>query len=231
MGALMARDQGKRKEEESGPSRPGPSPFEMGKGTALGRLFNALVEGDKAALHSLLPPLRERLLRLARKRIGGTLPEGAAEETVQETLSVLWEKRESVREPGHLMPFVFQVLRHKVLNAGYRARREERRQGEVTKSSHDRAGLAGANPEVVFQARELDDVLKGAIEACAEENPAWGRMLQLLREGQGVEEIRAELGDISVAALYTRLHRARKRLKEILRQKYGIDLRDWFRGG
>ena len=91
-----------------------------GERNRAGRLFEALKSGDRAAMQELLPPLRERLLRLAEKRLRGDYPE----EVVQETLKTLWEKRNAVSSAAHLLPFVFQTLRNKIGNVFYRACRD-----------------------------------------------------------------------------------------------------------
>ena len=73
--------------------------------------------------------------------------------------------------------------------------------------------------------------MEKVIETCTEENRIWGRVLQLLQQGRSREEIREELGGIAMASVYTRIHRARKRLSEILKEDFDLDLKDWSRRG
>jgi DNA-directed RNA polymerase specialized sigma24 family protein len=188
--------------------------------TSIDGLFDALQEGDERALQKLLPPLRVRLARLAKQRLGGQ----EVEEVVQETLSTLWEKRQSVREPGHLLPFLFQTLRHKVGSAYLRARRERMRRGGESGLRHASTDPAKDNPEALLVAAEVESKVMRAIQACAAESQALGEVLLHLREGRSAAEIQGELGDIPIGAVRTRICRARKRLREILREDFHLDL-------
>ena len=106
-------------------------------GTPIEEVFDALRRGDQSALQKFFPRLRERLFHLAKQRLGGD----RAEEVVQETLTTLWERRDSIEDAGHLLPFLFQVLRNKIGNAYMRAQKERDRKGE-----QDRLESIPANP-------------------------------------------------------------------------------------
>lgn len=80
------------------------------------------------------------------------------------------------------------------------------------------------NPELLLEEKELENVLKEAIDICAAENRLWGKILQLLQEGKSREEIRKELGDIPMATVYTRIYRARQTLINILKDEFGVKL-------
>jgi RNA polymerase sigma factor (sigma-70 family) len=201
------------------PSLRGPPPVPVTR-SRNERLFAALREGDEDALRVLLPPLRERLTRFAKLNLRGEL----AEEVAQETLRTLWEKRSSIEDAGHVLPFLFQVLRHKIGNAYQRARLERASFPSGVEAHDPPAGPRPTDPDRVLEGRELDRILREAIRRCAAENRTWGRILQLLREERSPSEIRRELGDIPMATVHTRIFRARKRLREILREEFRLDV-------
>ena len=188
--------------------------------TLIDRLYDSLRNGDTETFSEVLAPFRERILRLAKQRLG----EQEAEDIVQETLSALWEKRRSVQTSDHLLPFLFQILRHKIGNVYLRNQRNQ-----DGRTAQEDLGKRSRNPEETdpgrrFEAHELQRILQQAIDRCARENLLWGRVLQLLREERSRKEIQGDLGNISLTALDMRIHRARKRLREILKEDYGIEL-------
>jgi RNA polymerase sigma-70 factor (ECF subfamily) len=194
--------------------------YPMSDRTPIEMLFDALRSGDESALEQFLPPLRERISRLAKRRLGDAQ---LAQEVVQETLSAVWAKRESIRGPDHLLPFLFQTLRHKIGSCYLRARREKLSMAEL--QSHDRATPPeSSNPERIVETRELERSVAAAIQKCSVEHQMWGKVLQLLQNGRSPQEIRSALGDIPMATVHTRIHRARARLMEILRDDFQIEL-------
>ena len=188
--------------------------------TSIEELFDALQGGDEEALERLLPPLRVTLTRVAKRRLGGQ----DVEDVVQETLGTLWKKRESIRERRHLLPFILQILRNKIGNTYLRPRRQR-----GTRSGEGRLESVPANPETVhpealLAAAEFDDIVTKAVGKCAAENPGFGEILRLLREGRSPADIRGELGSIPMGAVRTRICRARQRLREVLREDFQVDL-------
>jgi len=183
------------------------------------RCFEALRAGDEEALRRLLPPLRVRLERFAKLKLRQEL----AEDVVQETLLTLWQRRDCVETPQHLLPFVFRILRYKIGNVYQRAP-----EPQSLAAQPDQGASVPASPlraaDLALEGEELDAVVRQAIDDCAREHPAWGRVLQLLREGRSPAEVGHELGDVTVSGLHVRIHRARTRLKQILRERYRIDV-------
>ena len=192
----------------------------MPTGSQIDLLFDALHRGREEDLRRLIPPLQERLTALAKERLRGQLP---AEDVVQDTLTTLWEKRASVRSSRHLLPFVFQVLRNKIGNVYSKASRLPDNPGRDVKIEAVAADPASSDPESEARANELEGILEAAVSKCAAEHPMWGKMLELVRAGRSPAEIRDELG-VPIATVHTRIHRARKRLREILENDYGIEL-------
>jgi RNA polymerase sigma factor (sigma-70 family) len=184
------------------------------------KLFTLLQTGDLDSFGEVISPVRGRIVRLAQQR----LQRDEVEDVVQQTLSTLWEKRSSVRDPDHLMPFLFQIMRNK-MGDSYRRKRYQQ-EIRVTKNEpmDSLKDSESTNPELLLEEKELENVLKEAIDICAAENRLWGKILQLLQEGKSREEIRKELGDIPMATVYTRIYRARHTLINILKDEFGVEV-------
>ncbi|MFC2171541.1 RNA polymerase sigma factor [Acidobacteriota bacterium] len=189
-------------------------------GTPIEEVFDALKRGDEPALQEFFPRLRERLFHLAKQRLGGD----RAEEVVQETLATLWERRDSIEDAGHLLPFLFQVLRNKIGNAYMRAQKERDRKGDQDKLERLQANPPVVDPAILTEAGELQQIVAKAIKTCVEENEKQGKVLLLLHEGRTASEIGVELGNIPISTVRTLIHRGRKRLKEILKNDFQLDL-------
>lgn len=188
--------------------------------STIDKLFICLQEDDFESFSKVLPPIRRQITKLAQQR----LLEDDVEDVVQQTLSILWEKRGSVRKPENVMSFLFSILRNKVGDA---YRRKERQKKHLTGRKEPVETIAdpsGSNPERLYEGKELERILKEAIEICAAENKLWGRILQLLQDGRTRDEIRRELGDIPIATVYTRIYRARQHLIKILKDEFGVEI-------
>ena len=168
----------------------------------------------------VITPIRGRIVRLAQQR----LQRDEVEDVVQQTLSTLWEKRSSVRDPDHLMPYLFQILRNKMGDSYRRKQYQQEIRVSKTAPMDSLKNPGSADPELLLEEKELEKVLREAIDICAAENRLWGKILQLLKEGKSREEIRKELGDIPMATVYTRIYRARQRLLTILKDEFGVEV-------
>jgi RNA polymerase sigma factor (sigma-70 family) len=181
-------------------------------------LFEALKKGDQDALEEFLPHLRARALQLAKERLRR---DEQVEDVVQATLSTFWEKRDRVREPSHVLPFLFQILRHNIGNLYWRSRRgDERQLSEV--GDREFARPEGQNPETETAAHELDRIVERAIETCAAEHEVWGQVLRLLRAGRSTSEVGKELGNVPRGTVHSHIFRARRRLRQILEEDYDV---------
>jgi RNA polymerase sigma factor (sigma-70 family) len=188
--------------------------------TILEKLFKLLQTNDLNSFDEVFTSIRGRIVRLAQQR----LQRDEVEDVVQQTLSTLWEKRLSVRDPEHLLPFLFQILRNKLGDTYRRKGRQRRTIVPKTEPLDSLCDPTSINPEILFQEKELERVIREAIDICAEENSLWGKVLQLLQDGKSREEIRKELGDISMTTVYTRIHRARQHLIKILKDEFGVEI-------
>jgi RNA polymerase sigma factor (sigma-70 family) len=188
--------------------------------TIIRRLFALLQTGDFDSFGEVISPIRGRIVRLSQQR----LQRDEVEDVVQQTLGTLWEKRSLVNDPDQLMPFLFQILRNKM--GDFYRRKQYQQQIRVMKNEpmDSLKDSEATNPELLLEEKELENVLKEAIDLCAAENRLWGKILQLLREGKSREEIRKELGDIPMATVYTRIYRARQMLMKILKDEFGVEI-------
>ena len=188
--------------------------------TTIEKLYALLKTNDLDSFDEAFGPIRQKIVRLAQKR----LQRDEVEDVVQQTLSILWEKRTSVRDPDHLMPFIFQILRNK-LGDTYRQKKlkkETHISGPKVLNSLKNPKLD--SPERRLEEKELGRILRDAIDICAAENGTWGEVLRLLQKGFSREEIQKKLGDIPMATVYTRISRARQSLIKILRNKFGVEI-------
>lgn len=188
--------------------------------TTIEKLYSLLQTGDLDSFDEAFSSIRQKIVRLAQKR----LHREEVEDVVQQTLSTLWEKRTSVRDPDHLMPFIFLILRNK-LGDTYR-RKKLRKEIHVSepKVLNSLKNPTADTPELLLEEKELGRILRDAIDICAAENGLWGKVLKLLQEGLSREEIQKQLGDIPMATVYTRIYRARRSLMKILRDEFGVEI-------
>jgi RNA polymerase sigma factor (sigma-70 family) len=188
--------------------------------TTIEKLYTLLQTGDIDGFDEAFGSIRQKIIRLAHKR----LQREEVEDVVQQTLSTLWEKRTSVRGPNHLMPFIFQILRNKLGDA-YRLRKQKKATQVSEPKVLDSLKHPKSNaPEVLLEEKELGRILRDAIDICAAENGTWGTVLKLLQKGLSREEIQKELGNIPMSTVYTRIYRARQSLMKILKEEFGVEL-------
>jgi RNA polymerase sigma factor (sigma-70 family) len=188
--------------------------------TTIEKLYIHLQTGDLDSFDEAFGSIRKKIVRLAQKR----LAREEVEDVVQQTLSTLWEKRTSIRDPDHVMPFIFQILRNKLGDAYRRKKLKKEILTSEPEELNSQKNLTSDTPEHRFEEKELGRILRDAIDLCAAENGTWGKVLKLLQQGLSREEIKRELGDIPMATVYTRIYRARQSLMKILRDEFGVEI-------
>jgi RNA polymerase sigma factor (sigma-70 family) len=188
--------------------------------TTIENLYTHLQTGDLSSFDEAFGSIRKKIVRLAQKR----LQRDEVEDVVQQTLSTLWEKRTSVRDPDHLMPFVFQILRNKLGDTYRRTKFKAETHISGSKVLNSLENPTAETPELRLEEKELGRILRDAIDICAIENGTWGKVLKLLQKGLSREEIQKELGDIPMATVYTRIYRARQSLIKILRDEFRVEI-------
>jgi RNA polymerase sigma-70 factor (ECF subfamily) len=170
----------------------------------------ALVErcarGDRSAFDQLVDRHGDALFRFATRQCGARRE---AEDAVQDGLLAAWRGAATFRGEASARSWLFQV----VLNAC--RRRSRRRSGEPAVHAPieeaERLADGGAPADERAAGRQVAAALSRALELLPEE----AREVLLLRDVEGLEgpEAAAVLG-IGLAAMKSRLHRARLELKE-----------------
>jgi RNA polymerase sigma-70 factor (ECF subfamily) len=87
----------------------------------LGGLMRAAIAGDEAAYAEFLRRTARLLHRFATRKVGSTGIE--AEDIVQETLLAIHAKRHTWRADAPLLPWLFAIARHKLIDAMRRRNR------------------------------------------------------------------------------------------------------------
>ena len=188
--------------------------------STIDKLYSLLQSGDLEGFDGAFISVRQKIVRLAQTR----LQREEVEDVVQQTLSTLWEKRTSVRNPDHLMPFIFQILRYKLGDTYRRKKMKKETHVSGPKVLNSLKNPEPDTPELRLEEKELGRILRDAIDICAAENGTWGKVLRLLQQGMSREEIQRELGDVPMATVYTRIYRARQSLIKILRDEFGVEI-------
>ncbi|HEU5440541.1 MAG TPA: sigma-70 family RNA polymerase sigma factor [Ktedonobacterales bacterium] len=174
-----------------------------------------------AELNERLAAERPRLLRLARRQ---GLPPEAAEEVVQETLLDAWRALESLREPERFEAWLAGICRRRSL-MHLRHDAATRRGGRATHlplddvTEEERAsGLRGPSVDDLDPAAELErqDLHALLDRALAHLNASAREALALCYLDELPQAEAALRLGLTVAALESRLHRARRQLRAVL---------------
>ena len=164
-------------------------PDRMQEETNTRKLFEACVE-----------TCADSMYRVAFRLSGNA---GEAEDLVQETYVQAWQKIESLRDPNRMRSWMFAILRNQHLK---RIRKKRPIATEEVQNIEDPRGP-------IEPANNAADVVQQALMQLEEDQ----RMPILLvsMEGMSAEEASGILG-IPRGTVLSRMHRGRKRLKEII---------------
>jgi RNA polymerase sigma factor (sigma-70 family) len=160
-----------------------------------------------------LDRLRVQMLAIARRRV----PEDAAEDLVQDALRIIMERGLGAGQadaPDGLPPVAWclQVLRNVIGNHYRRARTRRRFLASGVEADGVVAPLEGLAPQ-----RRLE-LIEASLDELTAGDPNCGRYLKRLADGLSVSALAEEV-DLKVNALYQRLYRCRRKLREILRAR------------
>ncbi|WP_290057413.1 RNA polymerase sigma factor [Amycolatopsis solani] len=169
--------------------------------------------GDEAAFGALVREHTPRMYRVA-LRITGSPAE--AEDVVQESWLAAWRALGTFRHESAVSTWLYRVVTNSALALLRRRKPTISLDEPAGQSTVDTARLAVPGPEGrVVRAEEVDAVLRaiGRLEVSQ-------RVPLVLRELEGLsyEEV-AEVLDVNVGALRSRLHRARVALLAELRER------------
>jgi RNA polymerase sigma-70 factor (ECF subfamily) len=138
-----------------------------------------------------------------------------AEDVLVEALLSAYRSMDQLREPAAFRGWLAQIARRVCFQLKEREALQplvhlDDAEGGMTELPH-----GGAGPEEMVSAAQLRGILRGAVEALPEEF----RRVYTLRDVEELpgEEVAARMG-LSVAAMKSRLHRARGMLREQLEQ-------------
>jgi RNA polymerase sigma-70 factor (ECF subfamily) len=178
-------------------------------------LLARAVDGDDAAFGALVRRHTPRMYRVA-LRITGSAAE--AEDAVQEAWLAAWRSLAGFRQESAVSTWLYRVVTNSALAVLRRRRPTLSLDDPAPQSTVDSALLAAAVPGPegrVVRAEEVDAVLRavGRLEVSQ-------RVPFVLRELEGLsyEEV-AEVLDVNVGALRSRLHRAKVALLAELRER------------
>ena len=167
-------------------------------------------------------PYMDQLYGAARRM---TRNDAAAEDLVQETYLRAYKGFDRFAEGTNLRAWLFRILTNLFINE---YRRRKRRPEEVdlgdTDSLYMYRGLGGADSARLARSAEdelLDGLTSAEVRDAIEALPESYRVAVLLAdvEGFAYKEI-AEILDVPIGTVMSRLHRGRKRLRQTL-QEYG----------
>ncbi|MEQ0557655.1 sigma-70 family RNA polymerase sigma factor [Amycolatopsis sp. NEAU-NG30] len=171
--------------------------------------------GDDTAFGALVRRHTPRMYRVA-LRITGSAAE--AEDVVQEAWLAAWRSLAAFRRESAVSTWLYRVVTNSALAVLRRRRPTVSLDDPTPQSTVDSALLAAAEPGPegrVVRAEEVDAVLRaiGRLEVSQ-------RVPLVLRELEGLsyEEV-ADVLDVNVSALRSRLHRARVALLAELRER------------
>ncbi|MCY3807571.1 MAG: sigma-70 family RNA polymerase sigma factor [bacterium] len=177
---------------------------------------------DRARFAELAMPYMDQLYGAARRM---TRNDAAAEDLVQETYLRAYKGFDRFAEGTNLRAWLFRILTNLFINE---YRRRKRRPEEVDLGDTDTLylyrGLGGADSARLSRSAEdelLDGITSAEVRDAIEALPESYRVAVLLAdvEGFAYKEI-AEILDIPIGTVMSRLHRGRKRLRQTL-QEYG----------
>jgi RNA polymerase sigma-70 factor (ECF subfamily) len=174
-------------------------------------LLARVAQGDRQASAHLVERFQAGVLRFARTIVAD---DATAEDVLQDTFLAALSNARSFRGEASVKTWLYTIARHEALRRKRRAARVEldddlERLGAL-------AGWGAEEPDVALAREEARAALAQAFDALEEDD----RTVLLLRdvEGLGGAETAAIL-ELSLAAMKSRLHRARLRLLSKLRSE------------
>jgi RNA polymerase sigma factor (sigma-70 family) len=162
------------------------------------RLLELAREGHERAFEAIVERYRRPLLRACRR----VLPEGRAEDAVQQALVAAWTAIERGYEVRELRPWLFRIAHNTALN-------------QLRVSGYDHVELldglrGGPAPEEELERRIVVRATLAGIAALPERQRQ--ALLRIAVEGRPQEDVAAELG-VSEGAVRQLVHRARVQLR------------------
>ncbi|MGB3503625.1 MAG: RNA polymerase sigma factor [Mesorhizobium sp.] len=192
-----------------------------------GELVQRAARRDSAAIRSIIKANNQRLYRLARAIVGN---DADAEDVLQEAYIRAFGKLEDFRGDSSLTTWLSRITINQALMR-LRGRRRQRRVAEDAQTQTQARiipfplATPAEDPERIMAQRQLLDL----VEQATDDLPEPFRLVFIARvvEGLSVEET-ADTLSLPQATVKTRLHRARKLVREKLEARVGPVLLDAF---
>ena len=174
-------------------------------------LMRRIASGDRQASAALVEQHQAGVLRFARALVGDP---AAAEDVLQDTFIAALQNAGSFRAEASVKTWLYTIARHEALRRRRRAARVDL-EPDLEKLG-TAAGWGAEEPDAALERREARAALQRAFEALEEED----KTVLLLRDIEGLDGAEAaRVLDLSLAAMKSRLHRARLRLLSHLRSE------------
>lgn len=172
------------------------------------KLAQRLKQGDRLALNRAMDAYTPYLSAVVWNAMGHAARREDVEEVVSDTFLALWSHRGGLRPELGLKPWLAAAARNRAV--------DRLRAAPPAPLPLDEAGPAGGpSPEVELERRMFAAALRKAVEDLPP--PDDQLVLRFYYEEERLKDIARDLG-LSVTAAKSRLCRARRRLKEILKK-------------
>jgi len=190
------------------------------KKTLERKLIQRARDGEQAAFEALVRPYRDPLYWRAVKALDDS---DAADDVVQETFIRAYTRLDTFRGDSRFGTWLFTIgsncirmhLRRRQRKG---ANRIEDHLYQVEQESAQSPEARAEQPDRLVIHRELTGALDDAISQLP---PQYGSILRLwVEDGLDLNEIQAHSG-LSVSAIKSRLHRARRRIKAAIEARFG----------
>jgi RNA polymerase sigma-70 factor, ECF subfamily len=178
-------------------------------------LLQAVRDGDPDALEALLRRHQDRIFRFGMRMCRD---EEDARDVVQETMLAVARSADRFRGDASFAGWLFSIAR----NACAKNRRKRAGQPDTIEPIESSEPLPSETeaPEQVLERRRMQRVLENAIASLEPKH----REIVLLRDVEGLSAIEvSDATGLSVAAVKSRLHRARNELREKLQAHFGSE--------
>ena len=201
------------------PETPAPSPAASGASPGDDELVARARARDLGAFEQLIDRHEDRLYRVAMRLLRN---ENDAREVLQDALLSAWQNLDSFAGRAQFGSWIYRVT----VNAALMLLRSRRRRptvsvedlapgvlDEAIGASHDSGSDWSKRPDEQLQSGELKQHIEGALDQL----PEILRLVFVLRDVEGMStEETAEILDITIPTVKTRLHRARLALREAI---------------
>lgn len=191
------------------------------------RLIHLLRKRDEAAFNELVLTYEAQVYRLAFRMLGNTED---ARDLAQEVFVQVFRSIENFRGDSKLGTWLFRITVNLSKNQNkYLARRQKKLHSELDESlGVDTSGAEGvtagetAQPEERAMAGQFERIIAASLAALDEEH----RTIVILRDVEGLsyEEV-AQIADLPLGTLKSRLHRARALLRQLIEEATGEAIR------